>query len=142
MTDKDVDITVIMNEIKQKAVTKLNEDTINANLERIANQLTEIRECIIETYNYTKEREETAIVLTRETSRAKISQEFILLIKKCVRKLTRFIWHEQNEVNKSLNKNINALCMAQLELAKALSLMKYMNDRINNIADSPDEKRS
>ena len=141
MFNKEIDVAAIMKEIQQKAIQKRNESSgvkviefnknelLNSKIVEISTELKRINEFIIGKYNYTREHEETAIKLPYNYNKSKLKQKIITFIRRCVRKLTKFIWVEQNEVNKSLNANIKALYESQIELTKSLIII---NDIIIN----------
>ena len=132
MFNKEIDVASIMKEIQGKALNKRKENFNNFDsdlnnpvlpeIDTILAKLIRINNLIIETYDYTKEHEETAHRLNCNRHSA-LSRKLVVFIKRCVRKLTKFIWLEQNEVNKSLNANIKALCDSQIELTKSLNII-------------------
>lgn len=141
MFNKEIDVVNIMKEIQQKAKNRrdkfnsIKEQELEKNkmliskIEEISAELNRINEHIIRTYNYTKEHEETAIELHRNLNKSKFKQKMTVFIRRCARRLTRYIWIEQNEVNKSLNENIKALYDSQIEITKSLVII---NDIINS----------
>lgn len=141
MFDKDINVAEIMKEIRQKAQKKQQEsnafnnerfDTkviMNPEIKAIYVELKRINEFIINKYEYTKEHETIAIKLPYSSRKPIILQKIIIIIRRCVRKISNYIWLEQNVVNQSLNVNIKALYESQMEMSKCL---KIINDMISN----------
>ena len=141
MFSKDVDVAEIMKEIREKAIKKSEEDrqsllqvatdSERSELERILAQLDNLFMSIGATYNYTKKHEETALNIPCNHNRTALIRKSLTFIRRLIRKVTSFIWREQNEVNKSLNANIYALYQAQLAMSNNFNIL-------NNILDSID----
>jgi len=132
MFNKEIDVVSIMKEIQKKTLNKSKEslnisgydlkNSVHSEIDAISAELSRINNLITETYLYTKEHEATALRLTC-SKHSTLSRKFTMFFKRCIRKLTKFIWLEQNEVNKSLNANIKALYDSQIELTKSLNII-------------------
>jgi len=143
MFNKNIDVAEIMKDIQQKAIKKSNEepypialdtsDPLLKRLQLISAQLAQVNESIINTYNYTKEHEDTALRLHVSHIRPVLLRKVITFVRRLIRKSTNFIWIEQNEVNKSLNANINALHNTQLVMANNLHVMRDLHESIIGI---------
>ncbi|MCL2819385.1 MAG: hypothetical protein FWD38_00915 [Oscillospiraceae bacterium] len=142
MLNERVDITEIMKDIQNKAGQKrMAENKLTAarasdylypELKASKKRLEEIHTNVLALHKYTKEHEDTAL------------NPPVSLIQRCIRKLTKFIWQEQNEVNRSLNNNIHTLLAVQIELTSNLNkisdLMFGINERLIEMEKITEEK--
>jgi hypothetical protein len=150
MFDKNIDVAEIMIEIQKKAKLKrvmsgrrsaaITYDALRDELDSVYLKTMDISEEVIKKHNYTKEHENTALRLPVNRQRFVLLRKAVTFTKRCVRKLTKFIWVEQNEVNISLNENIKMLYQVQMEMSKSfaifdniLSSLEGIDKRVKNI---------
>jgi len=149
MFNKNIDVAEIMKDIQQKAIKKSNEepypiasdtsDPLLNRLQLISAQLAQVNESIVNTYNYTKEHEDTALRLHVDHIKPVLLRKAITFVRRLIRKSAKFIWIEQNDVNRNLNANINALHNTQLVMANSLHVMRDLHESIIGIHNSINE---
>jgi hypothetical protein len=143
MFDKNINVAEIMIEIQKKAKLKRvmssrrsaaqTYDALREELDLVYMKTIDINDEIIKKYNYTRERENIALRLPVNRQRFVLLRKAVTFTKRCVRKLTKFIWIQQNEVNKSLNENIQMLYLVQTEMSKNYGILDDMLNRLESI---------
>jgi len=144
----NIDVPKIMGEIQDKAKQKrdaknelsmakaLNE--LHPEIEKITGKIDMLSKEITQTYLSAKKHEETALDLRVNPKKFVLLRKATTVFKRFVRKMTRFIWREQNEFNKNINNSIQIIIKTQVELAKSFELISNLIDSVAVINDKVD----
>ena len=143
MFNKNIDVAEIMVEIQQKAKLKRvmgskkramkSYNALRDELDFMYMRISDLSDEIIKRHKYTKEHENTAQKLPVNRQQFVLLRKAVTFTKKVVKKLTKFIWVEQNEVNKSLNENIKMLYQVQMEMTKSFAVFNGILSSLENI---------
>ena len=141
MISNDVSVSEIMKEVQHNAMLlrvmgnkadDLSKDiSLHKEIENLAIEISKLNDKIVKQYQYTKEREDTALKIPVNRNQFVLFRKAKTFVKRLARKLTSFIWLEQNDVNKSLNKSTQLLYQAHIELSKSLIIMNGLIDNIH-----------
>jgi len=128
---KEVQHNAMLLRVMGNKADDLSKDiSLHKEIENLAIEISKLNDKIVKQYQYTKEREDTALKIPVNRNQFVLFRKAKTFIKRLTRKLTSFIWLEQNDVNKSLNTSVELLYQAHIELTKSLTIM---NSMIRNI---------
>ena len=128
---REIDVAEIMREVKQKALNMscvdMSEEGISedagANLFRMDANLNRISEFITNTLKKSESYIEMGAIIPIGTRWKGLFRKLILLLKRLIRKATRFLVEDQLQFNQMSNQNIRALMEGQEQLRQAIVQM-------------------